>query len=133
MILTFSRDEFVEKIKNGTKTHTIREDKGNRWKVGKTIHFWRGNPRNVKNNPYQFGTGKVADYAFIEIYPKINEVIISYISDTNGVFFMILNTPSELNILAESDGFEDWEDMKTFFREDFKGKLIFWYDFKPTK
>lgn len=126
MILTFSRDEFVEKIKNGTKIHTIREDKGNRWKVGRTIQFWRGNPRNVKNNPYQFGTGKVAKTKLIKIYPKKKLVKIY-----DSWCFYIFETQSELDLLAKNDGFENWKDMKTFFKEDFKGKLIFWEDFKP--
>lgn len=43
---------FVDKIMWGPKAHTFRI--GNRWKPGDKIHFWSGNPRNVKQNPYAF-------------------------------------------------------------------------------
>ncbi len=38
MILGF-KEQFVEKIQNGIKKHTIRADKNNRWRDGMTIHF----------------------------------------------------------------------------------------------
>jgi len=57
MILTYSKDIFVEAIKNGSKVHTIREDPNRRWKPGMSIQHWRGNPRNKHQNPYCFGDG----------------------------------------------------------------------------
>jgi hypothetical protein len=119
MILTFSCDSFVESIINGTKQHTIRDDKTNRWKVGRKIHFWRGNPRNTrgKTKPYQFGTGEVSRIEEVKINPHLNYVVI------DGVEF---SAKGELNAIAINDGFENWEEMKTFFTDVFVGKLIFW-------
>jgi len=122
MLLTFGRDSFVESIKNGTKKHTIREDKTNRWKKGMNIHFWRGNPRNVKSKPYQFGKGKCIHVAFIEIYPNVNIVKISH----DGINYDTFNKIDALDDLANNDGFMDWEHMKEWFNTDFKGKMIFW-------
>jgi len=122
MLLTFSRKEFETLIKQGVKIHTIRQDKHNRWKPGRKIHFWLGNPRNVKKHPYQFGEGKCTDVAFIEIFPKKNMVRISYDGVNYGTFCKI----QELNELAVDDGFTNWEHMKEWFSEDFKGKMIFW-------
>lgn len=120
MLLTFSKPQFKDLIKQGIKQHTIRADKGNRWKVGTKIHFWMGNPRNVhaKNKPHQFGTGVCCKVVPISIYPK-NDAIIC---DGYGL------SMSEIEDLAINDGFESWEDMKTFFTEDFVGKMIFWKD-----
>jgi len=122
MILTFSKDVFVERILNGTKKHTIRKDNTNRWKKGMKIHFWRGNPRNVKNNPYQFAEGLVVDIAQIQIFPNHNQVLISFDSDKYSVF----STKEVLNDIARNDGFENWEEMKEWFNEDFIGKIIIW-------
>lgn len=58
MILTYSFDKFVPAILSGEKIHTIREDFYERWKPGMSIQHWRGNPRNVKSNPYQFAVGE---------------------------------------------------------------------------
>ena len=130
MILTFSRDLFVEKIKNRTKYHTIRQDKNNRWQPGKKIHFWRGNPRNVKLNPYGFGTGICRDVQSIEIYPAKNMVKIAALDDKEN--HVIYTDTEDLNALAVNDGFSDWQQMKAFFTEDFKGKLIY-FVYEPGK
>lgn len=58
MILSYSKDRFVDQIKDGRKKHTIRADPKRRWKPGMKIQHWRGNPRNVKQNPYQFAEGE---------------------------------------------------------------------------
>jgi hypothetical protein len=121
MILTFSKPEFEQLIKDEIKIHTIRKDAGNRWKVGMKIHFWMGNPRNVKRNPkpYSFATGTVYRIEPIEIYPDENCVVIG------GVEFTSF---SALNHIAINDGFESWAKMKKFFSENFTGRLIFWKD-----
>jgi hypothetical protein len=120
MILTFSKDKFVDRIKSGVKFHTIRSDIKMRWKSGMTIQFWKGNPRNVKNNPYQFGTGIVEKVRWITIHSLLNEVRI------DGQ----LLSPLELKMLAKADGFDSWEEMKEFFNIPFIGRQIYWSDFK---
>jgi hypothetical protein len=119
MLLTFSKTKFVQLIKDGTKVHTIRADKGNRWKVGSKIHFWSGNPRNTRaaEKPYPFGIGIVSRIDQIKIHPLRNYIIIG------GIRF---SDPMELYEIAINDGFETWEEMKTFFPDVFEGKLIFW-------
>ena len=124
MLLTFSKDQFVEKILTGDKIHSIREDKNNRWKIGMKIHFWRGNPRNVKSNPYEFATSVVKDIQRIEIEPSIN-----WVSLTGGYSCF---GPDGLEIIAKNDGFSSWAEMKKFFPEPFVGKLIWWEQIKIT-
>jgi len=70
MLLTFTKPQFKDLIKQGIKQHTIREDKNNRWKVGNSIQFWLGNPRNVhaKNKPHQFGNGICSRVETIRMY-----------------------------------------------------------------
>ena len=107
MILTFSNPQFVTRILEGAKIHTIRDDKTNRWKVGRKIQFWSGNPRNVKNKPYQFATGICTKVENIALNFRLNTVIISdrYID----------NEIDKLNFFAQKDGFENWEEMKNWF------------------
>ena len=126
MLLTFTKPQFKDLIKKGIKQHTIREDKHNRWKIGNSIQFWLGNPRNVhaKNKPHQFGEGIVREIAFIKIKPKADIVQISYDKVNWGTF----SDNKSLNDIAINDGFENWEQMKGFFTNDFEGKMIFWKD-----
>lgn len=122
MILSFSMPQFESLIKENIKIHTIRKDKNNRWKVGNSIQFWNGNPRNThsKKKPYQFGIGVVERVLPIEILPLHNKIIIE-----NLCF-----EKENLEFVATNDGFESWIEMKTFFNEPFKGKLIIWKEFK---
>ena len=119
MLLTFTKPKFEGLIKENIKQHTIRADKNNRWKVGNSIQFWNGNQRNVhaKNKPHQFGSGVCSRIEQIEIYPNQNRIKINDFDTTNLLV---------LNDIAINDGFENWDEMKTFFTEDFTGKLIFW-------
>lgn len=121
MLLTFSNPKFERLIKENIKQHTIIADKTNRWKVGNLIQFWNGNPRNTrgKTKLYQFGTGVCSRILPIEINPFKNEIIIE------GYKY---NYTEILNQIAVNDGFENWEEMKTFFTEVFVGKMIFWED-----
>ena len=131
MLLTFTKPQFKDLIKQGIKQHTIREDKNSRWKVGNSIQFWMGNPRNVhaKNKPHQFGTGVCSRVETIRMYFDLAE---DWQTDSvkigNDIF---LKTKDELNAFAVNDGFENWSQMKLWFdNEDkmFVGKIIFWKD-----
>lgn len=118
MILTFSKESFKDKILSGSKIHTIRADKKNRWKPGMKIHFWMHNPRNVKKNPYQFAEGICNLVLPISIYPSENRF---EIGEQGGFKWM-----NSLNELAVNDGFEDWKEMKTLFTNEFHGRIIYW-------
>jgi hypothetical protein len=123
MILTFN-PQFIEPIKNGTKIHTIREDKTGRWKRDTKIQFWKGNPRNVKANPHQFATGICTRIKDIRIIFNPLEDVVWY-----GKFS--ISTKISLDSIAHSDGFENWNEMRNWFLKqypgitEFKGKLIF--------
>ena len=43
-----------------------------------------------------------------------------------GVWCLVFGAKGELDAIAINDGFENWEEMKTFFTDVFVGKLIFW-------
>jgi hypothetical protein len=133
MLLTFSKTTFETLIKEGVKVHTIRDDKHNRWKVGNSIQFWLGNPRNTRaaNKPYQFGTGIVSrvdvirmDFANLEDWQ--NDVV--HIGEN-----IKLKSQQELDALSVNDGFQNWAQMKQWFVNPdgvYVGKIIFWDKFQ---
>lgn len=132
MLLTFTKPEFEDLIKDGIKKHTIRADKGNRWKVGNSIQFWRGNPRNTRGKvkPRQFGTGVASRVETIRMDFKADQH-----DNPDTVWIgenIVLRKREELNALAINDGFEDWAEMRSWFENSdgqFFGKIIFWnYD-----
>ena len=118
MILSFSKDAFVLGIKTGVKIHTIREDAGDRWKSGRKIHFWKGNPRNVTKNPYQFMEGECK---------SVQKIFIHYNERLVNIDGRIISR-EEVDELAIADGFENTEEFFKWFGEDFNGKLIHWTD-----
>lgn len=119
MILTFSQRRMEQRIISGIKRTTIRTDAHCRWKPGSVIHFWMHNPRNVFKNPYCFAVGRVRYIEDIQILPSANMVIIARAG--NKLFF---SSAESLNEIAVLDGFDDWEDMKNWFRTDFTGKRL---------
>jgi len=127
MILTFSKDRFVFLYKAGKKIHTIREDKTNRWKSGRKIHLWRGNPRNVSKQPYSFGEETCISTQEIFIHCDFGP--------SAGLYrFVIIDgrqlSGDELEQLAINDGFASARQFFKWFKSDFSGKIIHWTDLK---
>lgn len=128
MILAF-KPKFVEPILNGTKIHTIRQDKSNRWKKGKDIHFATG----VRTKNYNcFKEGKVISTQRIFMTYAHNYIIEITIGDRYIYSFQ------EKENIAKNDGFANWEAFFNYFYpvitnsedECFSGKIIHWTDFK---
>ena len=84
------------------------------------IHFWSGNPRNIrsKKKPYCFGVGEVAKIREVTIHPL-------FVTMTNPL--NLLGSGLFLDDFARQDGFKNYEAMIIFFnRECFEGKIIYW-------
>ena len=116
MILGFNK-RFPEKIINGTKIHTFREDKNNRWKSGRVIHFATG----VRTKNYhQFMVGECKSTQEIEIYPFTGEIVI----DGKGI------SVNQLYEVARNDGFDQLQEFFNWFNQNFSGKIIHWTDYR---
>lgn len=128
MILSFSKQVFVTKIFFGTKIHTIREDKHNRWKQGMKIHAWYGNPRNKNKNPYQFSlmqcTGMQKILIHYNTFNKFTDMIPEISID--GKY---LDNYGKIK-LATNDGFDTLGEFCQWFNKDFEGKIIHFTEFK---
>lgn len=124
MILSFSEDRFKERILDGTKGHTIRTDRTERWRKGMLIHFWRGNPRNTRATPkpHEFHRGNCSGVQKIEMHFEKEGVRVK-------IDNRLLEEPEVLT-LAICDGFDSITDMCDWFIDfketGFKGRLIHW-------
>jgi hypothetical protein len=124
MILSYSKDKFIPRIINGIKTGTIRKDAAKRWKAGMSIQHWRGNPRNVNQNPYEFATGVVKEVNGIILTPDYYKV--KY-TNPNPYFEIIDASPKGKEAFAIADGFDSWEDLCSWFfktEKFFEGRHI---------
>ena len=131
MILSFSKKfpwgqptNFEQKIIEGTKIHTIREDLHDRWKPGMKIHAATG----VRTKKYNcFYEDECVSIQQIEIkYPAPETCKDICIIKVDGVH---INFESALKLI-KNDGFEGFEDFTQWFDSDFKGKLIHWTDLR---
>lgn len=126
MLLTFSKFQFVTLIRSGVKIHTIRLDRGKRWAKGVRIHFWKGNPRNVKSNPYAFDHDK-------DVCVSTQIIQIYHSPDGHHHSVAIDGRPlghDEIEILAKNDGFSSSKEFFKWFSDDFTGKIIHWTEHK---
>ena len=120
MILGFKK-QFVQPIMEGTKIHSIREDKHRRWKAEMKIHFATG----VRTKNYnQFKQAVCVSIQEIEIIRKSD-----YLNETVVKIDSVQLTEKQVQMLAWNDGFENLIDFWTWFSEDFKGVIIHWTDF----
>lgn len=122
MILGFKK-QFVKPILAGTKIHTIREDKGSRWKPGMKIHGATG----TRTKNYEcFFTGWCVNTQFIMIEPDIRRVYIQIpIGDC-----VLRHLSDELMLqFVRNDGFDSVEDFWSFWPNRFEGIIIHWTPF----
>lgn len=127
MIIGF-KEQFPDKIIAGTKKHTIREDKCDRWKAGIWMHMATG-VRSKKYNCFKgdicTGTQRIdIEYRTGNLY---NEILVSIDSQ----YFYDNFTPrakaiERMTELALNDGFDSIEAFFKWFSSDFTGKIIHW-------
>lgn len=121
MVLGFKK-QFVTKILDGLKIHTIREDENERWKVGNKINFATG----VRTELYfQFKQ---------DVCLGIQSIIIKYDLERVKVFVDWEELSNQqLNELVKNDGFDCVADFFDWFNKDFTGKIIHWTGYKYHK
>lgn len=121
MVIGF-KPQFVDKILNGTKIHTIREDQYGRWHPGMTMHMATG----VRTKNYkQFHEAKCISVQEISIFSKYKEV---WLFDEWEKVYRLTNI--QVETLAKNDGFDTVEDFWNWFNGAFYGKIIHWTDFQ---
>ena len=123
MILGF-KEQFEMPIKKGTKVHSIREDKHNRWKSGILIHFAKG----VRTKNYiNFMLGQCFSTQKIKIMYNNIQPCGNTLSVSIDDWELSLN---EIERLAINDGFDSMDDFLNWFDKDFFGKVIHWTDLR---
>lgn len=134
MILTYSKDRFIDAIRAGTKIHTIRTDASRRWKPGMSIQHWHGNPRNVRQNPYKFADGRCQAVQDIRIIRQGEYVPCVYVfAPRQGEHAGYFLSDLQVEELAKNDGlslaeFRDW--FVPAEAPEFQGRIIHFTDFK---
>ena len=118
---------FKNKILEGIKIHSLREDKTGRWKAGNHIHHAHG----IRTKNYDcFLENDCVSVQSIHInYYKVG----AFIKRTELIIDgeVIFNQTSEwAEILAKNDGFDSVEDFFKWFSSDFQGRIIHWTDYK---
>ena len=120
MVLAF-KEQFKQKILDGSKIHTIRRDLLNEIKINNKIEFVDENQENYFK-PYKNS-----------LCMNIQEIFIDCI--LLEIFVNKRRLPlQERNILIKNDGFDNVEDFFIFFIGNYgmsySGKIIHWTDFK---
>lgn len=132
MVLSFNQN-FPEKIINGTKIHTIRQDATGRWKAGMKIQFATGARTNAYN---QFHEAECTGVQDIEIkYTDNRGAVEIYIDGKHLGTWHRFMPPRSVNVadvlrLAVNDGFEGVTEFLNWFQRDFKGKIVHWTEFR---
>lgn len=128
MVLGFN-PRFKDKILNGQKIHTLREDASDRWKAGMKMQMATG----VRTKNYNcFKTALCHGKQKVELIVSKREILIH-----NGVKMMRL-LPQHHLFFVRNDGFDTIEEFWEWFDAEAKKynvdvlfrKLIHWTDYK---
>ncbi len=108
---------FDEKIKNGSKLHTIRIDQYHRWKKNRPIHFCTG-ARTNKYKCFKQGVCTGTQYIIIE--------------GRNVWVDNKLLAMHEIQDLSINDGFDSVHDFWAWFDQysPFSGSIIHWTEMR---
>lgn len=150
MILNFSKKypwgentDFVNKIDDKVKIHSIREDKANRWKPETLIHLTTGARTKyydcfnelecISTQTIEIEEMIMTDAGHMYIYTEekregIQKVFIDRIFKVT-IDGRVLSS-AEIDTLARNDGFNSTHDFFRWFNGNFIGKIIHWTDFK---
>ncbi|OUJ70173.1 hypothetical protein [Hymenobacter crusticola] len=128
MILGFKK-RFVSAVADGTKPHSIRA--GDRWRVGMSIQFYENVRQKSMAKIREDGVAHVVQN--IGIWPLLERTIGPAIQPYITIDDRRL-TPLECQVLACTDGFDDFKSLLDFFREEhglpFTGQLVCWTDIR---
>jgi hypothetical protein len=113
------KPQFVHKILDRTKIHTVRQDEKERWQTDTLMHMIV-NPRT----PQQVLFNRAVCYSVQEI--EIPHFPFWIQIKVDGRFL----TESELMEFIKNDGFDTVEEFVEWFPVNFKGRLIHWTDKK---
>ena len=118
---------FKEKILEGTKVHTFREDPHGRWLAGRHIHHAHG----VRTKYYDcFLENDCVSVQSVQIHHYESEPPMQRIEIIiDGE--VVLSPHCELmEKIAKNDGFGSVDDFFKWFNTDFHGKIIHWTNLK---
>jgi hypothetical protein len=119
MALYGFKAQFVDKILNGSKAHTIRDRRKRATKPGETLYLYTG--------LRQKGARKIGE----AICEKVEDIVITE-GGSIGIDGRWL-TKDQRHGLALMDGFASLRCMMQFWegRLPFDGEIIYWHNFKP--
>ncbi len=97
-------ERFVPRILNGTKVHTVRVLGARPHRAGETLYMQTGS----RFRPRRFMTRTCIRVRPILIY----ETTLSIWNEDNSGFIV-----PPLDVFAQADGFDDWSDLRRFFKK----------------
>lgn len=131
MVIGFKK-RFEPSIVSGLKVHTIRADKGNRWKPGTVMHMATGT-RTKNYNCFMVATCQAVQSIVMQLRTGPNGADIEVYIDDKAML-----TEPDMEKLAISDGFTNMLDFKQWWVPElvflpsrrYEGKIIHWTDLR---
>lgn len=133
MTVFLFQKEFVPKILDGTKTHTIRPERKRLVPPGEmlSLRHWAGTP--YRSRQVSFMHTYLLGSQPIELHgggPSGRGQVRYFTSFLSGLPCGELNQPEDLDAFAVADGFSDWMAMRNWFRTvhglPFSGRIYHW-------
>lgn len=113
--------QFVARVEDGSKGHSIRRKRKRAWKVGDRLALYTGMRT------------RACRLLFRTVVTKVQDILIAVVPDAEWAVIKIddvLLMPDEMEAFAQADGFADHAAMMAFWQKThtlpFHGDIIHW-------
>lgn len=128
---------FAKKILEGTKKHSLRIDKSNRWHAGRKIQhahgvrtkrymmFLQGECKSTQQIKIEYNDSEIPTGSYYAYVYKDCEIRAFVVKVDDKVLKL-----TDIDKLAANDGFDSTHDFFRWFFKGFEGKIIYFTDLK---
>lgn len=117
--IRFNKKSFIDDILSGRKKGTFRSNRNNKYTAGSPAVILYEETDNDIIRIHKVAHVVIKSVVKVQILTSINSLLIE-----DNTIISTIHDNTVLEIIAQSDGFDTWESMKSYFGENFKGSWL---------
>jgi uncharacterized protein YqfB (UPF0267 family) len=117
--IRFNKKSFIDDILCGKKCGTFRSNRNNKYTAGAPAVILYEETDKHLIRIHKVATVVIKSVVKVQILTDIDSLLIE-----NRTIISTIHDNTVLEIIAKADGFDSWQNMKSYFGENFRGSWI---------
>lgn len=117
--IRFNKQSFIDDILSGKKKGTFRSNRNNKYTAGAPAVILYEETDKHLIRIHKVAHVVIKSVVKVQILTHIDSLLIE-----NHTIISTIHDKTVLEIIAQADGFDSWESMKSYFGENFSGSWI---------